>query len=417
MRRLWLLTLMLVLLLVAALPVMAQEATPDIAELVERAEDAAARAEAASAAAEGVAERADKAVDLGFNLVGLFEVFGGLISIVAVFGGAAGVTLAVRRFNSLQKQMEDTRRNFETEMHGRQAELDGLRDELRHRAEQLDQEAQRSTLALSLLTLADRQYKAQDFAGAAATYLRALELDPDNLISHYRLGYVNTQMGELVEAEQSLLRALAIEENFAPATATLGYVYRRIGERMEPGLDRDQMINRGEAKLLEALKLSPKLIDEDDESWWGSLGGLYRRRGQVKEAIYAYEQAAEVTPHSSYPFSNLALLYMQTGNRELMLKTYKRVEQLAYGEVQAAVDNYWGYADLLTARLALGKFTEAEPVLDMVFDIAPKDSPYVFQSLTDTLTRLASVLDAAHATRVREVAEQIRARMPAENGA
>jgi tetratricopeptide (TPR) repeat protein len=152
------------------------------------------------------------------------------------------------------------------------------------------------------------------------------------------------------------------------------------------------MLNQGEGMLLQALRISPSLVDDDGESWWGSLGGLYRRRGQVEQAITAYERAAKVTPHSSYPFSNLALLYMQTDNRAKMLETYKRVERLARGETQAEVDNYWAYADLLTSQLALGKTKEADDSLQSVIDLAPVESPYVLNMLIDTLERLAGAM-------------------------
>jgi tetratricopeptide (TPR) repeat protein len=175
------------------------------------------------------------------------------------------------------------------------------------------------------------------------------------------------------------------------------------------------MMNRAEQFLLRALRLSPKLVDDDGEAWWGSLGGLYRRRGQIDQAIYAYEQAAKVTPHSSYPFSNLALLYMQKRNRDEMLRTYKRVERLARGEVQAEVDNYWAYADLLTSRLALGKIDEAEDALISVFDIAPPDSSYGLESLADTLTRLIDALGGPQAApHIPPYVERIRAYLEAK---
>jgi len=114
---------------------------------------------------------------------------------------------------------------------------------------------------------------------------------------------------------------------------------------------------------------------------------------KVEQAIMAYRRAAEVTPHSSYPFSNLALLYMIVRDRTHMIETYKRVEQLAWNEVQADVDNYWAYADLIVSRLALGKIKQAEDILETALDTAPPDSPYALESLLDTLRRLADVVE------------------------
>ncbi len=359
------------------------------------------------------AEESSKAFDQATNFLGIFEAIGlivavlsGLITVLAVVGGVVGF----RGLGAAQAELETTRerieaelgesrRRFDTDMQQRRDELESIRNQLERGAAEQRESAARSNLAQSLLTLGERQYRSQDFSGALDTYRRALELDPNSLITHYRLGYVYTQSGNLEQAQHHLTRALEIENNFAPALAALGYVYRRIGEKMPQGIDRERTLNKAESLLLEGLSTSPKLVDDDDESWWGSLGGLYRRRNQVDEAINAYERAGAITPKSSYAFSNLALLYVQKKDKDAMLRTYQRVEQLAWGEVQADVDNYWAYADLLTARLALGKVKEAEEIVNSVLEIAPADSPYVLESLLDTLHRLETALgetDAAH---------------------
>lgn len=363
-----------------------------------------------------VAEKAaqsSKEFDQATNFLGIFEAIGlivavlsGLITVLAVVGGVVGF----RGLGAAQAELETTRerieaelvesrRRFDTEMQQRRDELEAIRNQLERGAAEQRESAARSNLAQSLLTLGERQYRSQDFSGALDTYRRALELDPNSLITHYRLGYVYTQSGNLEQAQHHLTRALEIENNFAPALAALGYVYRRIGEKMPQGIERERTLNKAESLLLEGLSISPKLVDDDDESWWGSLGGLYRRRNQIDEAINAYERAGDITPKSSYAFSNLALLYVQKKDKDAMLRTYQRVEQLAWGEVQADVDNYWAYADLLTARLALSKVKEAEEILNSVLEIAPADSPYVLESLLDTLHRLQTALgeaDAAH---------------------
>ncbi len=397
-----------IFLLMLAVPALAQDTSPPPADLqaaVERAERAAADAERAS-------QDAQKAIDLANDLLALFQnvtaVAGVIIPLLAVVAGIVGIG----RLNSAQRDLEEararmeteltaTRERFESALSEREAEFEQMRDQFKSRTDN-------ATLALSLLSVGESQYKSQDFSGAIDIYERALELDHENPIIHYRLGYVYTQSGNLDDARNELTRALEIEPNFPHAMAALGYVYRRIGEKMTKGIERDILLNQAESKLLQALHLSSKLVDDDGESWWGSLGGLYRRRGQIEEAIEAYRQAAKVTPKSSYAFSNLALLYMQQNNREAMIDTYKRVEQLASGEVQADVDNYWAYADLLTAKLALGKYEEVEHVLASVFQTVPSDSPYALELLVDTLGRLAPVMEPDAKARIERVIERIR---------
>jgi hypothetical protein len=92
-----------------------------------------------------------------------------------------------------------------------------------------------------------------------------------------------------------------------------------------------------------------------------------------------------------------------------MVETYRKVESLAYGEVRADPDNYWAWADLLTARLALSKPEEAEAALAEVFTTAPIESPYALDSLTDTLERLLKALDGEAAAHVEGCVARIRA--------
>lgn len=404
----------IILLVLCALPagaLLAQDDTApdDIAALVEEARQAAERAEAAAQAAAAHAEDAGEAIGYAADLFGLFEAMSGAVGLVVPFLAVVGGLLGFRRLESAQNELREARERFERDMSRREVELDALRDELKASVQKQREDAGRASLALSLLPVGERQYRAQDYTGALDTYLRALELDPDNAIIHYRLGYVYSQSGDLDRAQQHLTRSQALDPGFPSAMAALGYVYRRMGDSMEPGVERDIIYNQAEQNFLKALELSPKLMDEDGESWWGALGGLYRRRGQVDQAIGAYERGTKVTPHSSYPFSNLALLYLQTHNRQRMIETYKRVERLAWGEVQAEVDNYWAYADLITARLALGKVAEAEEVLDLGLDAAPADSPYTLESLVDTLTRLSEVLETNEVPPVTKVIRHIRA--------
>jgi tetratricopeptide (TPR) repeat protein len=412
-RLLWIITVVCLFTLVS--PLLAQESTlpPDMQNALDRAEEAAQRAEQAATITDIRAAHAADMLGI-FESVGLIvAVLDILITVLAVVGGFVGLS----RLASAQSELAAARERFVqefSEMRDRYESLVAEKEaELNQMRQQLERNADQANLALSLLSVGESQYKSQDFAGAIDIYERALQLDADNPIIHYRLGYVYTQSGGLEQARQSLTRALEIEPDFPPALAALGYVYRRIGEKMSAGIERDMMLNQAESKLLDALNRSPKLVDEDGESWWGSLGGLYRRRGQTEEAIEAYRQAAKVTPKSSYAFSNLALLYMQQNNRDAMTEMYRRVEQLAGGEAQADVDNYWAYADLITSKLALSKFHEVDTVLASVFQTVPPDSPYALELLVDTLGRLAAVSPTETASRIQQVIERIQAHIAA----
>ena len=419
MRKLIVLGLLLALLVA---PVQAQDddsGVPDdvldrLEQLIVRAEAAAERAEAAAIeAAERMAE-SDQAVDdaqeilgLAVDMFGLFEAMSGVIMIFVPLLALVAGFVGFNRLNNASEELREARVRFEADLKQRSQELDNLRTELERANRAQREHASRASLALSLLPAGDRQYRAQDYQGALDTFRRALELDDENPTTHYRLGYIYTQSGELELAEKHLTRSLELDPEFASSLAALGYVYRRMGDQMEAGLERDIIYNQAEEKFLKALQRIHKLMDEDGESWWGSLGGLYRRRGQVDQAIHAYEQCAIVTPQSSYPFSNLALLFANKGEIKRMREMYVRVEELAFAEVQAQVDNYWAYADLLVSRLALGKTEAAQDTLRGVFSTSPPESPYTLTSLVETLERLAQVLPADERQPIYDMIEQI----------
>jgi tetratricopeptide (TPR) repeat protein len=264
-------------------------------------------------------------------------------------------------------------------------------------------EQQRATtaqaaLALTLLPQAERQYRVKDLGSALATYQHALALNEANPLVHYRLGYIYAQRAQFDQAEQHLGRALALAPDFAPALASLGYVYHRRAAAARPGAEQEKLRFAAEEKLRAALHQAPRLLDEDGESWWAALGSLYRSSGSAQRALRAYQQAADVTPYSSYPLGNLALLRGQAGDTAAMLDTFREVERLARAEVQAAPDDYWPYADLLLARLALGKIQEAEETLNLMLRLLPPDMPHAAASLTRSLTALADLLPDNAAT-------------------
>lgn len=394
--RKWLLALLVAtVLLVFAGGVYAQDEPTDV-ETVEAVQQVPTDIE--QRAADAVTE-AENLVEFAFNLLGIFEAISVAITVVGAALGVFGFARLLSAENSLtaarddvEREIKSIREQFEADLQTREQAFAALSNELMQTVEQQRREASNATLATALITFGERQYRATDYQGALDTYQRALELDMNNPVTYYRLAYVYINNGELDNAEDNLKKSLDIDSEFAPAKAALGFVYRRKGEKMDEGLPREQMFNHAEHWMLDGLRSSPKLIDEDGESWWGALGGLYKKRGQLKQAIYCYEQAATVTPNSSYPFGNLAQLYGQLNNIEEMLKRYERVERLARAEVQAEVGNYWGYFDMLTAQLANGHTERAEENFISVVETVPPDAVYAFDILVGTLRNLANLL-------------------------
>lgn len=386
-----------------------------------------------TARVEMMREYIEAAEDRALGYLGIFEALGivvafvgGLITVL----GLAAAFLVGRDYRQLRSEVERSKKDLDriTETTKQQSaeviqsvkkseeELKNIkeeakseiRDDLDGLKADLSQEVQNATLAQSLLPLAAQQYASNDIHGALATYDDALALDPTNPIPHYHRGYILTQMNDFVEAERALKTALELKEKFPQAQAALGFVYRRMGEEIEAALEREEYFHSAERMLEGALSTNPRLVDDDGESWWGVLGGLYRRRYEktplpeyLGKAIEHYQEAASVTPQTSYPVMNLALLSLEGQDRDATLRYFERVRDLSYRKVRAEVENYWAQGDLLMARLALGCCTpdncrdshndrddNAQIALDIFLEMLPSDVKDVLPRLRDSIQKI-----------------------------
>jgi tetratricopeptide (TPR) repeat protein len=399
-----------------ALPIQAQESTaePQPTATVITADDLLSQLDVAVLRAEQAADTAEQSVNISGNLLNIFD---GIALLLVVGGGLLGLfgvrsIQETRRVNAeLRQEGDQLRERFEQEIRKREVELEAVRHNIeetsRRMAAQLQKRTDNALIAISLLELGERQYRANDYDGAISIYEAALQLDPDNPVTHQRLGYVYCQQGNVEASLKHYETAVSITADLASAIAGMGFVTRRIAEKLPPGIEQDLKYNEAEQYLLKALTLSPKLVDDDGESWWGVLGGLYRRRGFLDKAISAYEQATMVTPQSSYGYGNLALLYMKRGDRDKMQKTYSRMENIAASEAIASSGNFWGYADLIVSRLALGMSKQAMDDLPIAINIAPRDADWMLEGLRDTLVDLHQYLDTQRQPAVKNAIDTI----------
>jgi tetratricopeptide (TPR) repeat protein len=314
---------------------------------------------------------------------------------------------------ALYKELQGARKRTEsalTMITGKSAELSNTRQEL---DVSIREALARMTQAVALLPVGENQYRAQDYGGAFATYRRAAELDDNNPLVHYRAGYTSIHVNQLEQAMAHLNRTLDIDADFAPGRAALGYLYRRMGENHEGDeRSRANLYDEAERYLNEALMHSRRLLDEDGEAWVATLAGVYRRRRQYDQAIKLYGEASEITPFSSYPYAALALVYADKNDYAQMFKNYERVEWRSRNEISARPTNPWGHANLLLARLALGREDKlVEEEFTLAFLSLPKEGAFILPTLVSSLRRLewalASAEQPGRAERVSHLLQRI----------
>lgn len=263
-------------------------------------------------------------------------------------------------------------------------------------------EAEKSFEVLSLLLLAEQQVRARNRASAITTLNKAYDIDPHNQTTNYLLGYLYVGRKAFDTAIEHLERALRVDPNFAPALAAMGLAQRRMGDTLnDPSeeMKRRQLYAQAEFNLSKALEADPSLIDADDESYFGTLGGLYRRQGRLEDALRAYEDAVRITPTNSYPVVNLATLYKKLGHEAEAKRMYARVIELT----EAILDDYpgdtWARLDLAQALLTIGQKEAALKQFDNVIERITETSSLeaakgVLDFLSDTPQPIDGIEDA-----------------------
>ncbi|NJL94549.1 MAG: hypothetical protein HC915_12915 [Anaerolineae bacterium] len=209
---------------------------------------------------------------------------------------------------------------------------------------------------------------------------------PENVQALYLMGWLETQyMPDQLEAGiEKLRQAMTLAEENPLFKAAYGTALRRQASHQRGKAQRD-LLQQAEGYLRVALGENDYLLDLNRESYWGPVGSILRDRENLGGAIEAYQAAQKVTPSSSYPAINLALLYLQqarakdgkTGQRKFRdaLEAFERVVACAKAELYFIPKDYYPIMDMAQAEAILGledksRLRESQKWLESAIEIA-----------------------------------------------
>jgi tetratricopeptide (TPR) repeat protein len=350
-----------------------------------------------NAEAEAILARANDAAAFVGNLLSFLEATFAVITLGLAVGAWVVRAMVLDQAEEAREFVERT----QEELKARGEHLDQLEktltEELRRMFQQtqedigeVKQEGRDAFRVLRLQLLAEQQVRSHNLNSAIDTLLTAHRLDPDDHATNYLLGYLFTSRKEIEKALEYLEHALDLDSEFTPGIAALGLALRRKGDSItDPARteERDRYWAQAEAELHEALTKDSKLTDADGESYYGTLGGLYRRQKRYYAALDAYERAHAVTPASSYPITNLATIHAHQGNLTEARFYFEQVLKQAALQLDDDPRDVWTRSDLAQARLVLGDPDEALRQLQIVIDQEPE--PGVLETVYDGLKFLS----------------------------
>lgn len=124
-----------------------------------------------------------------------------------------------------------------------------------------------------------QQISAEDYDRARGTFDAVLTLDPENVYAHYNLGYISQQEGDVGSAVASYVKAIELDPEFAPGLYNLAIL-------TEP------------SDLDAAVDLYRRVIETkpDDAPSYVRLGYALQHLGQKKEGKEMLDRGFEFDP-------------------------------------------------------------------------------------------------------------------------
>ncbi|MGD9630177.1 MAG: tetratricopeptide repeat protein [Pyrinomonadaceae bacterium] len=229
----------------------------------------------------------------------------------------------------------------------------------------------------------DELFDKKDYDDALVAYQSAVRLNPRQLKSLYRIGWLHNEFGEYALALTALAKANAVDPNQAVVHLETGYANSRLKKNTEAiaAFNRAIAINpkmatayyelgslyndlkrysEAEAALRNAIANRPDYADAYEE-----LGLSLRRLGRNSEAITAFNRSISLDPTSAASHMGLGDVYFY-GNKDYKLAVAAYLNGLRYepDNIVAAYNVGWGYN-------TLGNYTEALRWLGNVTKLKP----------------------------------------------
>jgi tetratricopeptide (TPR) repeat protein len=162
------------------------------------------------------------------------------------------------------------------------------------------------------LQFGDRYRNSDNIPLALKNYQRALAIDPEFAPAHERIGIINQQQGNAMEAIASFSQAVHFDPTSLGAQLGLGNVYQQMG-----------WAELAITHFQKALEFHP---DRFLAEYHCKLGDSLNERGKITEALASYERAIATNPDYADGYRAIALVYLRQNDPESVQTIYERAD-------------------------------------------------------------------------------------------
>lgn len=216
------------------------------------------------------------------------------------------------------------------------------------------------------------QSQQQDWAAAAQSYRRAIELCPTRAHLHFNLGVVLDRQGQHEAAVASYQQAIALQPQYAEAYSNLGCV-----------LVKQDRIAAAIQVYQQALAFQPQWA-----TLHNNLGQAWLAHGDLGKAIECYQRAVQLQPEMALAHRNLGIALQQQQQYEAAVACFQRAIGLHQRPASQCLSDCAAlYGDCGNALLAQGKWQQAMRCFQQaIAHYASRIAAYCVRSdeLTDT---------------------------------
>ncbi|MBN2373859.1 tetratricopeptide repeat protein [bacterium] len=191
-------------------------------------------------------------------------------------------------------------------------------------------------------------YTSGDFDEAIEEFKALLKVNPNDVFTHFVLGYIYDKKGWTDMAINELEEAIRLDPGYINAYNNLGTIYNKIGKT-------DEAIKNFRV----AVDLNPSYLEAYD-----NIGVVYYMMKDYDQAMYYFNKAIELEPNYAAAYNNIGSIYVAQGRFSEAIDPIQKA-------LKQNPDFIDAHNNLGSAYLGLGKLKEAEDLFRRTLYLDP----------------------------------------------
>ena len=215
----------------------------------------------------------------------------------------------------------------------------------------------------TLLKLYNTPLHTSQHAVAIELLKKEIQTNPRHPRTHYLLGAVYFDKGDITQAIASFQNCLGVDSNFEPARVKLIQAYQKTGQSQ-------QAIRLVEQRM--ETQQGHRSFHESADSY-NYLGTLYYREGDLNKAIEAFEKALERSPHHKAAKRNLHQLFRKKAFDAVKMRAFDEATTYFGKAIHLDPQNATTYRHMADAYAHVSQFSTAITYYQKALEIEPGD--------------------------------------------